>query len=153
MSGGDDPPDPQAEATFRRSVLNRDQRRSGKHKVLWDFYRETLRLRRESPSLRFPDKERMRLTTFPEYGTMAVERWDGDDETLIVMNLSDRPAEVRVTLLGGAWRRDLDSAAGEWLGPGSTAPPVLVAHSEVTLTLAPTSAVVYSFQVEPFTHR
>ena len=153
MSGGNDPPDPQAAETFRRSVLNRDLRHSGEHKVLWEFYREVLRRRRESPALRFPDKERMRVTPFPEHRTLAVERWDGDDETLIVMNLSDRSAEVRLTLREGTWERALDSAAAEWNGPGSVAPPELVARSEVRLSLAPTSVVAYSLRVEPPTHR
>lgn len=153
MAGGDDPPDPQAEDTFRRSVLNRDRRHAGNHKVLWEFYREVLRLRRESPALRFPDKERMRVTPFPESRALAVERWDGDAETLIVMNLSDRPAEIRMTLREGAWQRDLDSAAAEWNGPGGIAPPELVARSEVRLALAAMSVVAYSLRVDPPTHR
>ncbi|WP_439625515.1 malto-oligosyltrehalose trehalohydrolase [Gemmata sp.] len=152
MTGGD-PPDPQAADTFRRSVLNRGLRHADTHKVLWDFYREVLRLRRESPALRFPDRERMRVTAFQEHHTLAVERWDGDAETLLVINLSDRPAEVRLTLRTGTWQRDLDSAAAEWNGPGSVAPPELVARSEVQLTVAATSVVAYTLLIDPVTHR
>jgi maltooligosyltrehalose trehalohydrolase len=153
MAGGDDPPDPQSEETFRRSKLNRDLRTGGRHKALWDFYRALLRLRRESPALRFPDKERMRVTGFPEHRALAVERWDGDDETLIVMNFSDRPAELRLTLRVGTWVRRLDSASPEWAGAGSAAPAELVARSEVRLAVAPTSVVTYALRVDPPTHR
>jgi maltooligosyltrehalose trehalohydrolase len=77
LHGGDDPPDPQVEETFRRSKLDRGLRHHGAHRVLYAFYRELLRLRRESPALRFPDKERMRLTPVPEARALLVERWDG----------------------------------------------------------------------------
>lgn len=43
-AGGDDVPDPQDEATFRRSVLT--HRRDGRHGALWRHYRELLHVRR-----------------------------------------------------------------------------------------------------------
>ena len=36
-----------AEVTFVRARLDHQLRRVGKHKVLWEFYREALRLRQE----------------------------------------------------------------------------------------------------------
>jgi maltooligosyltrehalose trehalohydrolase len=153
LAGGDDPPDPQAEETFRRSKLDRELRHAGEHKVMWDFYRELLRLRRESPALRFPDKERMRVTAFPESHTLAVVRWDGDDETLVVLNFSDRPAEVQLTLGEGVWDRQLDTADARWRGPGSPAPAELLAWGDTAVTLAPTSAAVYALRAGPVSDR
>jgi maltooligosyltrehalose trehalohydrolase len=150
---GGDPPDPQAEETFHRSKLNRGLRHGGKHRVLWDFYRELLRLRRESPALRFPDRDRLRLTPLPEHQTLLVERWDGDNETLIGLNFSARPADVRATLREGTWVRQLDSADLRWLGSGLRTPAELVVGGEASLTIAPTSVVVYSLRVDPITHR
>jgi maltooligosyltrehalose trehalohydrolase len=95
----------------------------------------------------------MRLTPFPEHRALVVERWDGDDETLIVLNFGDRPADVRVTLRAGTWDRRLDSSERRWNGPGTPAPAELVARSEVRLTLAPTSVVVYALRAEPPTNR
>jgi maltooligosyltrehalose trehalohydrolase len=153
MAGGDDPPDPQTEGTFRRSKLNWEQRETGRHAVLLAFYRELLRVRRETPALRFPDRGRMRVTPFPEHQTLAVERWDGDDETLLVLNFGDRPAEVRLMLRTGTWDRVLASADGRWDGPGATAPAALVARSEVRFAVAPLALAVYAFRGEPVTHR
>ncbi len=153
MAGGDDPPDPQAEGTFRRSKLDWGLRGRGAHRVLYEFYRELLRLRRDSPALRFPDKERMRVTPLPEHRVLLVERWDGDDETLIALNFDDRPAEVRITLRAGAWDRQLDSADPRWGGPGTPSPAELVARSEARLTLAPTSVAVYALRLDPVTNR
>ncbi len=149
----DDPPDPQAEDTFRRSKLTPGLRREGKHKLLWEFYREVLRLRRESPPLRFPDRERMRVTPFPDHLTLAVERWDGDPEVLVAMNFSDRPAEVQVRLRSGVWDRVLDSAEARWGGPGTPAPAELVSASDVRFALAPLSVAVYALRIEPVTNR
>ena len=95
----------------------------------------------------------MRLTPLAEHRTLLVERWDGDDETLVAMNFSDNPAEVRVTLRDGVWDRQLDSAEGRWLGPGTPAPAELTARGETTLTLAPTSVAVYALRLEPVTNR
>ncbi len=39
--------DPQAESTFAASKLDRALRHTSRHRVLWDYYRELLRLRRE----------------------------------------------------------------------------------------------------------
>jgi maltooligosyltrehalose trehalohydrolase len=153
MVGGGDPPDPQAEETFLRSKLTPGLADSGRHRTLREFYRELLRLRRETPALRFPDKDRMRVTPFPERLAIVVERWDGDDETLIGLNFSDRPVEVRVTIREGAWVRQLDSADPRWHGPGTDTPAELTASGDVRLALAPTSAAVYALRVEPMTHR
>lgn len=153
MAGGDDPPDPQSEETFRRSKLNWELRNQGAHKTLWEFYRELLRLRRESPALRFPDRERMRVTPFPGRLGLVVERWDGDDESLVALNFSDRPIEVRLSLRSGVWARVLDSADARWAGPGAVADPELRAASEVQVALAPLSVAVYEFRHEPVTNR
>lgn len=153
MNGGGDPPDPQAEETFRRSKLDHGLRAGGKHKVLYELYRELLRLRHETPALRFPDKERMRLVPFPEHRTLIVDRWDGDHQTLIGLNFGPEPAPVRFALPKGAWGKVLDSADGRWLGPGSPAPAELASEGEVSLTLAPQSAVVYGLRLDPMTNR
>lgn len=153
MEGEGDPPDPQDEATFLRSKLHWEQRDDGRHQVLLSFYRELLRLRRESPALRFPDKDRMHVTSLPEHEVLLVERWDGDHETFLAMNFSEEPAEARITLQQGVWKRVLDSAASAWDGPGSQSPPELIAHSELKFWIAGHSIVVYTLQSEPVTHR
>ncbi len=153
MAGEDDPPDPQSEETFLRSKLDWGLREKDRHALLLAFYRALLQLRQETPALRFPDKERMRVTPFPEHRALVVERWDGDDETLVAMNFGDHPAEVRFTLREGTWDCVLDSADARWGGPGATAPPELVARSEVRFTVAPLALAVYVFHGEPVTHR
>ena len=52
----DDPPDPQDEETFQRCKLNHGLRREGNHRVLREFYRRLIALRRTEPALAFPDR-------------------------------------------------------------------------------------------------
>jgi maltooligosyltrehalose trehalohydrolase len=153
MQGGDDPPDPAGESTFRRSKLNHALRETGRHRTLLGFYRELLRIRRESPALRFPDKDRMRLSPRPDQRALLVHRWDGDDQTLIGMNFSDRPARVGCSLPPGTWLRALDSADARWDGPGATSPDTLKSTGEVSVELAPTSLAVYQLCLDPITNR
>jgi maltooligosyltrehalose trehalohydrolase len=153
MTGADDPPDPQAEETFRRSKLNHALRAGGKHKVLCEFYRELLRLRHSTPALRFPDKERMRLVPLAEHRVLLANRWDGDAETLIGLNFGGDPAPARLTLPKGVWDKVLDSADGRWLGAGSPAPAELASDGEAAFTLAPASVAVYNLRLEPMTNR
>jgi maltooligosyltrehalose trehalohydrolase len=153
MAGGDDPPDPQSEATFRRSKLNHALREGGRHHTLLEFYRELLRIRRETPALRFPDKDRMRLMARPEHRTLVAHRWDGDDETLLAMNFSDRPTRARFSIDHGTWTRVLDSADPRWEGSGTPSTVTLESAGEVNLELAPTSIVVYRLSREPITNR
>ena len=54
---------PQDESTFRESKLNWELQKEERHRVLWDFYRELLRLRRELPALAQLDKEALEVTT------------------------------------------------------------------------------------------
>jgi maltooligosyltrehalose trehalohydrolase len=144
MEGGEEAPDPQDEATFRRSKLDWGLRDEGQHGVLYDFYRELLRLRRSLPPLRFPDKERMQLTPRPEARTLLVRRWEGDDEALVALNYGDRPAGVSFALPPGTWQRQLDSADRRWQGPGAAGPEQLDSEGEVKLTVAPMSLAVYA---------
>jgi maltooligosyltrehalose trehalohydrolase len=153
MEGHGDPPDPQAVETFQRSKLDWGLRETGRHRVLLDFYRELLRLRRGSPALRFPDNGRMRLTPFAEHRTLAVERWDGDSESLLLLNFGSARAEVRITLQDGTWDRVLDSADHRWNGPGAVSPAQLKVASEVRISIAPLSVALYELRIDPVTNR
>lgn len=52
MGWGADVPDPQAPATFERSILDWDERTRGDHAAVLAWYRDLLRLRRAEPELR-----------------------------------------------------------------------------------------------------
>ena len=115
-------PDPQSEETFRRSKLNWELRREGRHCVLLEFYRELLRLRRETPALALLDKSSTIVTTLQHEKTLFVIRRSGASEILALFNFDARPVQLLLPLLAGRWHKQLDSAEQRWEGEGSEVP-------------------------------
>jgi maltooligosyltrehalose trehalohydrolase len=79
-----DPPDPHAEETFNRSKLRRE-----KNESLRNLYRDLLRLRRETPSLRTLDLDVVETEANDATGVLVVRRGGAT----IVFNFSDQERE------------------------------------------------------------
>ncbi|MFC1917846.1 malto-oligosyltrehalose trehalohydrolase [Chloroflexota bacterium] len=134
-------PDPQYEASFLKARLNHRLREEGQHKVLYDFYCELIRLRRETAALSCLSKDSMEVTGDETNKTLFVRRWSGDSEVVIIFNLSDNEAKVRQTIPLGQWYKILDSTEVGWLGTGSAIPGVFGSKGEIKLSLKPKSFV------------
>jgi maltooligosyltrehalose trehalohydrolase len=158
----EEPADPQAESTFAASRLDRSLRHQGRHLALWQYYRELLRLRRETPALRRRSREQSWVGCFEtERILLSLSEFAGSEPkssgTWLVLSFNDRPMTLTAggVLAGaaagahsaaaapssGVWRRQLDSAAERWQGPGSLAADIWSPGQP--LTLAPHSAVLY----------
>jgi maltooligosyltrehalose trehalohydrolase len=81
-----DPPDPHAEETFTGSKLDWSLLDRHEHASLRDVYRELLRLRRETPSLRTLDLDAVQVVADDEQRTLLVRR----GEVRMAFNFSDR---------------------------------------------------------------
>ncbi|MGH7794201.1 MAG: malto-oligosyltrehalose trehalohydrolase [Candidatus Binatia bacterium] len=139
-------PDPQAEATFLSAKLHHELRNEGEHKVLLAFYRKLIRLRKTVPPLVRADKDHMEVTGHANQKIVAVERWWAEDRALMLANLSEAEQSVEVTLVGGRWRKVIDSAAPKWRGPGSALPDQFDGGQPFHLT--PGASTVALFQRE-----
>ena len=69
-----EPPDPPDEQTYLRSKLQWKLRNEGQHRLLWQFTRELLRLRRELPALRCLSKEGMEVRCDENSNVLHVRR-------------------------------------------------------------------------------
>jgi maltooligosyltrehalose trehalohydrolase len=136
-----EPPDPQGEETFQRARLNRKLRREGQHRVLFEFYRELIRLRRNHPALADLNKETLTAASFENEKVLQVRRGTGEVEVCALYNFSDAPVTRDFLLPPGTWRKLLDSGEPRWYGAGSDVPPTILSEGEVSLTL-PLQAVV-----------
>jgi maltooligosyltrehalose trehalohydrolase len=133
----DDVPDPQAEATFRDSTLDRGARARPPHAQLHALYRDLLALRGRERALR-PDgapasvdgdaAQRWARVTFAEPGGRAV---------CALFNLSGEPRVVPLPN-DGDWRGVLSTEAAAYGGTGST-----FAREGGEVRLQPFSAEVY----------
>lgn len=99
-------PDPQDEATFLRSKLNRSLLEEEQHASLYRLYRELLRLRRETPALRSLDLDAVEVVADDTHCTLLIRRGN----VLIAQNFSD---SIRVIPLPwtGRWQEIIDSGA------------------------------------------
>ena len=135
-------PDPQDEATFLSARLNHRLRGEGQHQILAEFYRELIRLRRETPALARLSKDTMTVRGF-EDRLLLIQRWSEGSQAVLVFNLSQDQSLVTIPMTPGRWRKKLDSAGERWGGKGSTIPEQLDIKMEVTLTLSPWAFVLF----------
>ncbi len=76
-------PDPQDEATFRRSKLDPAER--ARNAAMERLYRDLLTLRREDPVLRRQDRTATRAVPLTD-DVLAMHRWQGEAQRLLLVN-------------------------------------------------------------------
>lgn len=139
----DEPPDPQDEATFIRSKLDRSIAGEGPHRALMEFYRELIGLRGSCPALSTLRKDQMEVLANCDTVTLFVRRWHHDDQMVVAFNFSGTETSVNLPFPAGRWQRLMDSAEERWQGPGSAAPESLESTGSVTVTLRPYSFALF----------
>lgn len=135
------PPDPQSEATFLNSKLNHRQD-EGQHRVIFEFYRELIRLRRETPALANLSKDSLEVLGYEDDRLLFVRRWSEESQVSLIFNFSEKKLSATLPIPTGRWGKLLDSAHPRWQGEGSIVPPYLDSEGEFTVTLAPKSFTV-----------
>ena len=137
------PPDPQDEATFLRAKLNHQLRREGRYRILWELYRELLRLRKELASLAQLDKEHCEVTAYDQERVLCLRRWHGAEEALAVFNFHGAGTTIPLRLKPGRWMKKLDSSEARWQGSGSALPQQFDAEETAMLSMRPRSFALF----------
>jgi len=133
--------DPQSPDTFHKCQLNWEQRKEGKHKILWEFYQQLLQLRRTIPALRKLDKKSLEVSSVESDKILFLRRWNDDNQIFCIMNFNDKDVAFTPPAPSGNWQKILDSADTKWMGSGSTLPDKLTVDRE--LTIKPQSLALY----------
>ena len=149
MPEGEDPPDPQAEEAFTASKLNLNLREQGVHRVLFEYHKLLIRLRKTTPALAEPDKNRLEVIGFDRERVLYLRRWSEDASSMIfaVLNFNADEQSIVLPVPSGQWRRLLDSADARW-SPDSNLKRAQKRHTlapdgEVALSLPGHSLVLY----------
>ena len=142
----DEMPDPQDETTFLSAKLHHELRGGGKHRVLREFYRDLIKLRKTLPALKHLAKDSMEVIDKENQKVLIIQRWHGADRTLLAANLNNVNATAAPALAAGSWRKEIDSAEKKWQGAGSGLPAKLDGGASKSLTLAPRSVALFSCQ-------
>jgi maltooligosyltrehalose trehalohydrolase len=159
-----EPPDPQDEATHNRSRPDYSLREQGKHRVLFDLYRELIRLRKTLPALTTLAKEKMDVRGFEAERVLMVRRWSGSSSEqnsrpggnlITLLNYNTHAVDIPLPFPPGLWHLLFNSASERWQGESAGAteappslPQQLASNGTVQLTLAPYASIVYSHMEE-----
>jgi maltooligosyltrehalose trehalohydrolase len=138
-----EPPDPQAMETFLRSKLDWERRNHGRGRVMREFYRELLRLRREIPALAALDKNSLEVSGLEEPRLVFLRRWSAGSQVFCVINFDRQDATFCASLPSGNWKKLLDSADEKWEGPGSPLPDRI--ETGQALTVSGLSFALYDY--------
>jgi maltooligosyltrehalose trehalohydrolase len=130
-------PDPVAEETFMRSKLQWKLIHEGGHKIMLDYYKSFISLRKSHPVLRHLDRRTLKADADKEAQTLVLHRWNDDATILAFMNFSKAPQTIPFANTAG-FKTILDSAAKEWNGPGDSE----IYHNAISIQ--PESIVILS---------
>jgi maltooligosyltrehalose trehalohydrolase len=128
-----EPPDPQSAETFLKSKIKWDKKYEGRHKVLLDFYKELIHLRRTIPAFTNPDKKCMDIFAAEGKKIFSVRRWNGGSEVYLIFNFDNVDMRFSVSLITGQWKNFLDTSEEKWNGPGTSVPERIRQGDEITV--------------------
>jgi len=138
-----DLPDPQDEATFRHAKLNHHLREKEDNKIMLEFYKELIRIRKETPALAYLSRDNIDIRGFEDYKLLFLHRWKEDSEVMAVFNFSDNQVSSTLPLPAGHWHKSLDSDDERWRGKGSNIPELLYSKGDIALTFKPWALALF----------
>lgn len=132
-------PDPQDEKTYQRCKLNHSARHQSAHRVLYEFHRELIRLRKTLPAIKRAEKATISVRCHTPERMLLIHYKHEQGDVVLLFHFGDTPAQVSVPLPKGDWRKLIDSADARWNGSGSSTADLLTSTGNISVTLAPTS--------------
>ncbi|MBI5342924.1 MAG: malto-oligosyltrehalose trehalohydrolase [Deltaproteobacteria bacterium] len=139
-----EPPDPQDESTFLIAKPNPSLQRRKRNRILREFYRELIRIRKGHPALSHLSKEEMDVSLLGKNEVLLVRRWNGAAQAAAAYHFGDSPVSLALSLPTGRWEKLLDSSDGRWGGDGGLAPAGRAVRNKVAVSLKPKSFVLLS---------
>ena len=125
-------PDPGHAGTFAASKIEWEKRYRGRGKILCDYFRRLLSLRREIACLASLDNGRMEVYGSEADKLVAARRWKEGSSVFWLCNLDGEAKPLSIPLPEGDWKKVLDSSDAMWGGPGGVLPDRLMRASART---------------------
>jgi maltooligosyltrehalose trehalohydrolase len=143
-----EPPDPQEEATWQSARLDHSLRHQGKHRILYELYKELIKLRNETRAGVGLSKDRMEVVCLERESTLVVRRWGREEQVAAIFHFGDTAVSVNIPLPSGRWLKRLASGEERWNGPGRDLPTVLHSDGKVSVTLTKHAFLIINLQPE-----
>jgi maltooligosyltrehalose trehalohydrolase len=128
-----EPPDPESIDTYCQCKLNWEKRKEGKHKVLWTWYQNLIKLRITIPTLTKRDRNNIEVGFLEAEKIVWWRRWAESHQILCLMNFNQNDATFSPSIQENNWEKILDSTDKKWQGSGSSLPEKFSQGQEVTL--------------------
>ncbi len=128
-------PDPQSEKTFNRSKLNHSYTSDPKQLYLREFYKKLIYLRKSSPALSAPDKNKLVAQMDEHEKVLHLIHLSDKPYIYCLFNISNTPKNIRLNQNQAKenWQVMLSSADSMWGGPGHKFPKEISGQEEITL--------------------
>jgi len=144
----EEPPDPQEEATRQSASLDHSLRHQGQHRILYELYKELIKLRNEVRTGAGLSKDRQEVVCLERENTLVVRRWGPEAQVAAIFHFGDTAGSVTVPLPDGRWLKRLASGEARWNGPGPDLPTALHSDGNVSVTLTKHAFLILSLQSE-----
>jgi maltooligosyltrehalose trehalohydrolase len=148
LEWSDEPPDPQEEATQQSARLNHSLRHQGKHRILYEFYKELIKLRNETRAGAGLSKERLEVVCLERESTLVMHGFGREAQVAAICHFGDMARSVEVPLPPGGWLKRLASGEAQWHGPGPDLPAVFHSDGNVSVTLTQHAFLMVSLDPE-----
>ncbi|MDY0104858.1 MAG: malto-oligosyltrehalose trehalohydrolase [Lentimicrobium sp.] len=141
----EEPPDPQAEESFRVSKLSPENKSDIQTNILFNFYQSLIALRKELRALGLLFDKTPEVTRFEAEKVLLVEDYFGNNAIFCLFSFNEKHADVELTLSTGHWEKVFDASSQRWGVNGhETAPSKTVSKGSGTrIAMQPWGAVVY----------
>lgn len=140
-----EPPDPQDKSTFERSKIDREKKLSGNYRLLLEWNKKLVSLRRNNPAIRNTDKNGLFIYLNHEDGFILSRKSENEEEyVLCIFNLSESELTFHIPALFQSWFKILDSEEGIWNRDKKDFSSPVQIRANQNLTTHAGSVVVYS---------
>ncbi len=139
------PADAQDKETFNLSKLSWNKRNEAHHKVMLNFYKKLIELRKTLPSLRKLDKNSIEMSLNEKQRLLFWRRWYNKSELFCVMNFFKSDVSFSFESSEGKWNKIIDSAQEIWGGEGTLLPDII--ENKQNLNIKMSSFALYQKEV------
>ncbi len=133
--------DPQSAETFQQSSLSWSKREDNQT-VMLQFYKHLIHIRKTCKALQGKARSDMKVYS-SEDDILMIERNNGDDSVLIVLNFNNEKANGCIPV-AATLQKIFDSSASQWNGYGEITPQYI--QSGESFPLQPITAVIFELK-------
>jgi maltooligosyltrehalose trehalohydrolase len=138
-------PDPQSEETFQKSKLKWELSNENKHKVLLDFYKYLINLRKKNKAFSSFNRKDFKVIGTGIDKTLILRRYWKVNKITAILNFNSEVVTAKIPFSEGKWKKILDSADEKWEGPGASTPEKILGKPQ-NITIKKYSISIYKLE-------